>query len=43
MQGRFLNAIRANVDRMGTLVNDLLEVSRIETGLKMNRSAGSIY
>ncbi|MFN8597001.1 MAG: GAF domain-containing protein [Anaerolineae bacterium] len=32
MQAQFLNVIRANVDRMSTLVNDLLEVSRIETG-----------
>jgi signal transduction histidine kinase len=36
MQAQFLNTIRANVERMSTLVNDLLEVSRIETGrLKM--------
>ncbi len=32
MQAQFLNTVRANVDRMSTLVNDLLEVSRIETG-----------
>lgn len=32
MQAQFLNVVRANVDRMSTLVNDLLEVSRIETG-----------
>ncbi|HSD83596.1 MAG TPA: HAMP domain-containing sensor histidine kinase, partial [Anaerolineae bacterium] len=32
MQAQFLGTIRANVDRMSTLVNDLLEVSRIETG-----------
>ena len=36
MQTQFLSTVRANVDRMSTLVNDLLEVSRIETGrLKM--------
>ena len=32
LQAQFLGTIRANVDRMSTLVNDLLEVSRIETG-----------
>ena len=32
MQAQFLNVVRANVERMSTLVNDLLEVSRIETG-----------
>jgi signal transduction histidine kinase len=32
MQTQFLTVIRSNVDRMSTLVNDLLEVSRIETG-----------
>ncbi len=32
MQAQFLNTIRSNVERMSTLVNDLLEISRIETG-----------
>ncbi len=32
MQAQFLNVVRSNVERMSTLVNDLLEVSRIETG-----------
>jgi len=28
----FLNTIRSNVERMNTLVSDLLDISRIETG-----------
>jgi len=31
-QLQFLNVIRSNVDRMNTLVSDLLDISRIETG-----------
>ncbi len=31
-QREFLNTIRANVERMGSLVNELLDVSRIESG-----------
>jgi signal transduction histidine kinase len=31
-QGNFLNTIRANVDRMNTLVSDLNDVSKIEVG-----------
>lgn len=31
-QLQFLNTIRSNVDRMNTLVSDLLDISRIETG-----------
>jgi signal transduction histidine kinase len=32
LQQQFLNTVRANVERMSTLVGDLLEISRIETG-----------
>jgi len=32
MQVQFLGVIRTNVDRMNTLVSDLLDISRIETG-----------
>jgi signal transduction histidine kinase len=32
MQQKFLRVIRANVDRMNTLVSDLLDISRIESG-----------
>jgi signal transduction histidine kinase len=32
LQSQFLNTVRANVERMSTLVGDLLEISRIETG-----------
>lgn len=32
MQRQFLGVIRSNVDRMNTLVSDLLDISRIETG-----------
>ncbi len=32
MQSQFLGIIRSNVDRMNTLVSDLLDISRIETG-----------
>ncbi len=32
MQQQFLGVIRSNVDRMNTLVSDLLDISRIETG-----------
>ena len=31
-QNQFLQVINANVDRMGKLVNDLLEISRLEAG-----------
>jgi len=31
-QGQFAQVITANVDRMGKLVNDLLEISRLEAG-----------
>ena len=31
-QAHFLNTIRSNIDRMSTLVSDLADVSRIETG-----------
>jgi len=31
-QLQFLNVIRSNVERMNTLVSDLLDISRIETG-----------
>ncbi len=31
-QGQFLQVITANVDRMGKMVNDLLEISRLEAG-----------
>jgi signal transduction histidine kinase len=32
MQQKFLRVIRSNVDRMNTLVSDLLDISRIESG-----------
>ncbi len=32
MQTHFLQIIKSNADRLGTLVNDLLDLSRIETG-----------
>ena len=32
MQQKFLGVIRSNVDRMNTLVSDLLDISRIESG-----------
>ncbi len=32
IQQKFLGTVRSNVDRMSTLVGDLLEISRIETG-----------
>ncbi len=32
LQMQFLNTVRSNVERMSTLVGDLLEISRIETG-----------
>ena len=32
MQTHFLNVIKANSDRLASLVNDLLDISRIETG-----------
>jgi signal transduction histidine kinase len=32
LQTQFLNTVRSNVERMSTLVGDLLEISRIETG-----------
>ncbi|HLF29116.1 MAG TPA: GAF domain-containing protein [Anaerolineae bacterium] len=32
LQQQFLNTVRTNVERMSTLVGDLLEISRIETG-----------
>ncbi|MBN1262034.1 MAG: GAF domain-containing protein, partial [Anaerolineae bacterium] len=32
MQTRFLNVIRSNADRLTSLLNDLLDMSRIETG-----------
>jgi signal transduction histidine kinase len=32
MQNQFVSVIRSNVDRMNTLVSDLLDISRIETG-----------
>ena len=32
MQTQFLGIIRSNVDRMNSLVNDLLEIGRIQTG-----------
>lgn len=32
LQQQFLNTIRSNVNRMSTLVSDLLDISRIETG-----------
>jgi signal transduction histidine kinase len=32
MQRKFLRVIRSNVDRMNTLVSDLLDISRIESG-----------
>jgi signal transduction histidine kinase len=32
LQQQFLNTVRSNVDRLSTLVGDLLEISRIETG-----------
>src|SRR3990170_4576017 len=39
-QSQFLEAIRNNVDRMATLVSDLSDISRIETGrLRMEFSA----
>jgi len=39
-QSQFLEAIRNNVDRMATLVSDLSDISRIETGrLRMDLSA----
>lgn len=31
-QRRFLEVIKANIDRLGALVNDLLDISRIEAG-----------
>ena len=31
-QGRFLETVRSSVDRMNTLVGDLLDISRIESG-----------
>ncbi len=31
-QRRFLNIVKANTDRLGVLVNDLLDISRIEAG-----------
>ncbi len=42
-QGNFLGTIRANVDRMATLVTDLADVSRIEAGrLKLDFKAVSL-
>ena len=32
LQQQFLNTVRTNVERMSTLVGDLLDISRIETG-----------
>lgn len=32
MQTHFLNVVKANSDRLASLVNDLLDISRIETG-----------
>ncbi|MFN2167219.1 MAG: GAF domain-containing protein, partial [Anaerolineae bacterium] len=35
-QNQFVEVITSNVDRMGKLVNDLLEISRLEAGLGQN-------
>ena len=43
LQQQFLTTVRANVERMSTLVGDLLEISRIETGrLKLDVKPVSI-
>lgn len=43
LQQQFLGTVRSNVDRMSTLVGDLLEISRIETGrLKLDIKPVSI-
>jgi len=37
-QRKFLTVIKSNADRLATLVNDLLDISRIETGrIRLNR------
>jgi len=37
-QRKFLSVIKSNADRLATLVNDLLDISRIETGrIRLNR------
>ncbi len=42
-QGKFLKTIRSNVNRMATLVNDLSDISRIESGrLKLDLEAVSM-
>ncbi len=43
-QKRFLEVIKNNADRLSLLVNDLLDISRIETGrLKLDFSPISVY
>lgn len=44
MQMRFLDIIKNNADRLSLLVNDLLDISRIETGrMKLNFGSIDVY